>query len=120
MEQSKAPQTLHQFQKKDHLAFQTSSPTSELFSRYPQFSREFSSISANIGHLRELPSLRPIHEPAALQRASETIARLRATLPIHSRLMNKAPTLESVPEGVHDSSKDRGMFWNICPIQVTF
>lgn len=122
--------------------FQTSSPAG-FDSTFPQsfgsFTRELSSIrrgntlSESLrpepqrlswqtqSQLRELPSLRPIHEPigqfsqAAVQpfyRASQDSASLRATVPIGRSIsqfagragLSRAPLLEPVPEAIYDSA----------------
>ena len=83
-------------------------------------SRNFESSRLN-SKLRELPSLRPIHEQSSRQdhllrtmaqpfyRANHEISSLRATVPIGrsqftGRAFSRVPLLEPVPEAIYDSA----------------
>lgn len=128
--------------------YKTSSPAT-IAGNFPQsfgsFNRELSSIRQSSGtmtselarfsrstlpphlqsQLRELPSLRPIHDPSIADRrppitgatqpfnraSQDNITSLRATIPIGrsisqfaNRALSRAPLLEPVPEAIYDSA----------------
>ena len=128
--------------------YKTSSPAT-IAGNFPQsfgsFNRELSSIRQSSGtmtselarfsrstlpphlqsQLRELPSLRPIHDPSIAGRrppitgatqpfnraSQDNITSLRATIPIGrsisqfaNRALSRAPLLEPVPEAIYDSA----------------